>query len=225
MFIQSVSCANAECAQLSLDIAIGELSTVSSSTGRKHHVSEWDEEFDKTILPEVRLTPVPSDVPREIAITYREAVLTAEISGRASAAMSRRCLQGIVRDFFNLPQNKRGNLGAELSYVRDQIDPNLWDAIQAVRSVGDSGAHMDNNVDHIIDISSDEAHLLIGLIETLFKEWYDARTKRNSATNALKALLENKRGQQKEAKKQAAKKEDQKDSDDSAAAEVDNGST
>ncbi|WP_165419075.1 DUF4145 domain-containing protein [Rhizobium leguminosarum] len=154
----------------------------------------------KTLLPEANVKPLPVSVPEEIRITYREAVLISEISGRAAAAMARRCLQGIVRDFFDIPQEKRGNLGAELAFVREKIDADLWEDIQTLRSVGDIGAHMDKNVDQIIDVSPQEARSLIELIETLFAEWYAAREKRAKNKLALKEMLNDKRQAQKSAK-------------------------
>jgi len=67
--------------------------------------------------------------------------------------------RGIVRDFFEIPDNRRGDLGAELSFVRDKIDTGVWEDISAVRSVGDIGAHMDKNVDIIVDVEPEEADL------------------------------------------------------------------
>jgi hypothetical protein len=146
---------------------------------------------------------LPEEIPEEIRTTYRETVLVSAISGRAGAAMARRCLQGIVRDFFAIPENKRGNLGAELSYVKEKIDPDLWDAILAVRGIGDIGAHMDKNVDHIVDVTPDEARLLVELIETLFKDWYIARKRRRDNQRGLQALLEEKRVVQKRSRAKA----------------------
>ena len=154
----------------------------------------------KRIWPEGRVMVLPEVIPEAIRKTYREAVLVNGISGAASAALSRRCLQGIVRDFFDIPQNKRGELGAELAFVKGKIDPAIWDDIQAVRGVGDIGAHMDKNVDFIVDVEPKEANLLIALIEELFKVWYLDREKRQKVSDGLRELLGTKRQQQKAAK-------------------------
>ncbi len=66
------------------------------------------------------------------------------------------------------------------------MDPLTWDAIDAVRKVGNIGAHMAKKVDIIIDIEPNEAELLIGLIERLFEDWYIAREKRQ---NHLKSVV------------------------------------
>jgi hypothetical protein len=64
------------------------------------------------------------------------------------------------------------------------------DAIDAVRSVGNIGAHMEKDVDLIIEIEPGEAQMLIELIEMLFDEWYVERfnrTKRLAEITALSA--------------------------------------
>src|SRR5665213_3502835 len=42
--------------------------------------------------------PVPADVPSDIAADYTEAALVLSLSPKASAALSRRCLQSVLRD-------------------------------------------------------------------------------------------------------------------------------
>lgn len=213
--ITSVSCANQDCRELSLYVDFGPYTSLRSASGFvSYKIEDWEVELSKSLLPDGVTVSVPSNVPEEIAITYKEAARIAEVSGRASAAMSRRCLQGMVRHFFDIPSNKRGNLGAELSFVKDRIDPDMWDNLQAVRGVGDIGAHMDNNVDQIIDISPEEARILLALIESLFKEWYEVREKRERSSSALKELLANKRTLKKEAKqKSVAVAEEDSDND------------
>lgn len=195
---QSTACQNPDCLELTLTVYWGK--PTRTAYGKIEGVDTSEPYSTHRLLPEAALITLPDGVPEEIAVTYRETVLVSPISGRAAAAMARRCLQGIVRDFFAIPENKRGNLGAELSFVKDQIDPDLWDAIQALRSIGDIGAHMDKNVDQIIDVSPDEAQLLIELIETLFKDWYGVRAKKQRNRSGLMAMLQEKRGQQKAGK-------------------------
>ncbi|NRF12526.1 DUF4145 domain-containing protein [Agrobacterium pusense] len=203
--VTSISCANDECSELALTVNFGDYKVTRTNNGYTNYImNEWDVELTKNLLPDGVSVSVPASVPAEISITYIEAARIADISGRASAAMSRRCLQGMVRHFFDIPANKRGNLGAELAFVKDRIDPEMWDNLLAVSGVGDIGAHMDNNVDQIIDISPEEARILLALIESLFKEWYEAREKRERSSAALKEILVSKRAQQKEAKQKSA---------------------
>ena len=66
----------------------------------------------------------------------------------------------------------------EIEVLQGKIDPTTWGAIDAVRSVGNIGAHMEKDINIIVDVDPDEAGLLIGLVETLLKEWYVAREER-----------------------------------------------
>ena len=49
------------------------------------------------------------------------------------------------------------------------------EAIDALRTVGNIGAHMEHDVNLIIDIDQDEARKLLLLIELLMDKWYIAR--------------------------------------------------
>ena len=57
-----------------------------------------------------------------------------------------------------------------------------WDAIDAVRKVGNIGAHIEKDINVIIDVEPREAELLIGLIEMLLKDWYVVREERQVET-------------------------------------------
>lgn len=195
--ITSVACSNRNCRKLTIYLRVARFGRHGNGNA---YLTTSDYDFTRRLVPEAALISLPEDVPVEIAQTYREAVLISDLSGRASAAMARRCLQGIVRDFWSIPENKRGNLGAELSHIRDRIDPELWEDIQAVRSIGDIGAHMDKNVNEVIDVSPEEARILIQLIENLFQDWYIQRAKRRAISRSLRESLAEKREQQKAAK-------------------------
>lgn len=148
---------------------------------------------DWKLLPRSRSKPQPNYIPLEIRKNYLEACLISADSPKASAAMSRRCLQGIVRDFWDIPANRRGNLGAELNHIKDQVTTDTWEAIQAVRSIGDIGAHMEKDVNLIVEVEPHEADLLIELIETLLEDWYVERHKRVQRHQAVKDLAQTKR--------------------------------
>ena len=58
----------------------------------------------------------------------------------------------------------------DVSVLRATNDA-TWAAIDAVRRVGNIGAHMEHDINVIVDVEPREAELLIGLVETLFREW------------------------------------------------------
>lgn len=91
-------------------------------------------------------------------------------------------MQGILRDFWKV---KPGRLVDEIDAVKDKIDPLTWDAITSLRKLGNIGAHMEKDINVIVDVDPQEAELLIDLIETLLREWYVAREERKSRMNAL----------------------------------------
>jgi hypothetical protein len=67
-----------------------------------------------------------------------------------------------------------------------------WNAINAVRHVGNIGARMQLEVDLIIDVEPDEAQLLINLIEYLFEDFYIARHDKQEKLNKLVQLGQDK---------------------------------
>jgi len=66
-------------------------------------------------------------------------------------------------------------------------------AIDDVRQVGNIGAHMERDIDHIVPVDAGEAQLLIELVEMLFDEWYVQRHKRQERLQALGAMAAAKR--------------------------------
>lgn len=154
-------------------------------------ISQW------RFFPRSNAQVFPAYVPVPIRDDYEEACLIAELSPKASATLSRRCLQGILRDYWKV---KPGNLTDEIAQIKDRCDPLTWDAIEAVRKVGNIGAHMEKDVNVIVDVEPGEAQLLIELIETVVKDWYIATAERKDRLEAVAALAKSK-----EAAKQAAK--------------------
>ena len=120
---------------------------------------------------------------------YREACRIRELSPKAAATLARRCLQGIIRDFWKI---KKAKLVDEVRALEHIVDDGLWKAIDAVRKVGNIGAHMEKDVNTIVDIEPEEAHKLIGLVEILFEECYVARHQRERRLTDLAALGERK---------------------------------
>lgn len=113
--------------------------------------------------------------------------MISDLSPKASATLSRRCLQGMIRDFHKIT---RPTLNQEINELKGNIEQDLWEAIDAVRKVGNIGAHMEADINVIVDVDPEEAQILIGLIEQLFQDWYVARHKRGLSLASVKALAE-----------------------------------
>lgn len=131
----------------------------------------------------------PEYIPKQIRNDYEESCAIVKLSPKASATLSRRCLQGMIRDFWDVHKK---NLYDEISELNGKIPPDLWSALDGLRQLGNIGAHMEKDTNVIVDIDPDEAESLIALIELLIKEWYINRHERSSlfskilTTNAQK---------------------------------------
>lgn len=150
------------------------------------------------LRPESSAKPFPDFIPAPILVDYREACLIRDLSPKASATLSRRCLQGIIRDFWGVSKNR---LVDEIAAIEQQVDPLTWKAIDAVRSIGNIGAHMERDINVIVDVDPKEAEVLINLIELLLKDWYIARHEREQRLQAVVEVADNKK-KSKQSKKQ-----------------------
>jgi hypothetical protein len=80
-------------------------------------------------------------------------------------------------------------------------------AIDKVRSIGNIGAHMEKDIDLIVDVDPGEAQALIELIEMLLDEWYVARHHRQQRLASIAAIAADKKAKIAEAKAQKAAQE------------------
>lgn len=132
----------------------------------------------------------PDYIPQVILSDYREATLIRDLSPKASATLARRCLQGMIRDFWDV---KGKSLFEEIRAIEEKVDADTWHAIDAIRSIGNIGAHMEKDIDVIIDVDGDEAGLLISLIETLLSDWYVERENRRLRSQKIIAVAAEKK--------------------------------
>lgn len=69
----------------------------------------------------------------------------------------------------------KNNLSAAIDELKTKVQPSLWAAIDGTRKIGNIGAHMEKDINLIVDIDPDEAAMLLQLIELLFTSWYIRR--------------------------------------------------
>ena len=129
----------------------------------------------KTVLihPQARYQHFPDYVPVGIREDYEEACLIQDRSPKASATLARRCLQGMIRDFWEIKGER--TLYHEIDAIKDKVPAAQWRAIDAVRQIGNIGAHMERDVNLIVDVEPEEAGELLQLIELLIEKWYISR--------------------------------------------------
>ena len=68
------------------------------------------------------------------------------------------------------------------------MTPESVEAIDHVRTIGNIGAHMEKDIDLIIEVDPGEAQALIELIELLFEEWYVAKYEREQSSRGSPLL-------------------------------------
>jgi hypothetical protein len=161
-----VVCPNPDCKEVALKASMGPWTTSQFGITDEDPTREWQ------LLPEANVQQIPDYVPSPIRQDYREAALIRKLSPKASATLARRCLQGMIRDFWGVSKNR---LKDEIDAIRDKLDSTTGDAIDAVRTLGNIGAHMEKDINTIVDVDPGEAELLLQLIETLIKDWYVTR--------------------------------------------------
>lgn len=146
------------------------------------------------IRPNSNVIRFPSYVPEQILRDYEEAYLISTLSPKASATLSRRCIQGMIHNRWN---TKLKNLNQEITALKDKIEPSLWSAIDSLRQLGNIGAHMEKDVNTIVDIEPDEAKKLLTLVEILIKEWYVVPHEREELLSGIVQINDDKQEQRK----------------------------
>ena len=184
-----IVCPNPECRKFTLTAALHESQYVIAPSGASG-------EGLTTLLQDWQLFPpsagkhFPAYVPQAIRDDYSEACLIRDLSPKASATLSRRCLQGMLRDFWNVTP---GDLITEIDQVKGKMAALTWDAIDAVRKLGNIGAHMGKDINVIVEVDPGEAALLVSLVETLIKDWYMGREERQVSMAAVVAAAAGKK--------------------------------
>ena len=179
-----ICCPNEDCREYSLSIALHDATPGIRGTYITQGAKEtWQ------LIPQSKAKVFPDYVPSAIIDDYKEACAIKELSPKASATLSRRCLQGMIRDFWNVSKN---NLYEEIEAIKDRVDPMTWKAIDAVRKVGNIGAHMEKDIDLIIEVEQEEASSMIQLIEILINDWYITREERRKNMEKIVEVSEQK---------------------------------
>lgn len=187
-----IGCANPDCSRLTATVAI--LPMHADGRGNYRVNSNADPILVKSLLPEGAVRPQPSFIPRALVEDYREACLIVGLSPKASATLIRRCLQGMIREFTGISEK---TLFKEIDSLRIAVEngsaprgvtEETIDAIDHVRKIGNIGAHMESDINHIIEVDKGEAEALISLVEMLFDEWYVARNRRQERLSKIAAI-------------------------------------
>jgi hypothetical protein len=148
-------------------------------------------ESNKMVHPKgISRAPVDSSVPKQFADDYLEACAVFSDSAKASAALSRRCLQCLLRDVAKV---KSGTLDAEITEIlaRNTLPSGLSASLDAVRTIGNFAAHpiKSKSTGEIVDVESGEAEWNLDTVEGLFDYFFVGPAKIKAKREAFNKKL------------------------------------
>lgn len=143
-------------------------------------------------FPDKDIKQYPDYIPEPIRKDYEEACQISSLSPKTSATLAQRCIQGILRDFWKV---KPDNLIKEIEQIKDKVDTQTYEAIDSVRRIGNIGAHMEKDINVIIDVDENEAEVLISLLDILFQNWYIEKHNREEQLKRIKEIADAKNQQ------------------------------
>lgn len=146
----------------------------------------------RTVFPKsTARDPIPAEVDDPSVVNdYTKAVLVLEDSPEASAALSRRCLQHILREKV---QTKSRDLADQIQEVLDSktLPSAIAENLDAVRATGNFAAHptKSTNTGAIIDVEPHEAEWDLEVLEQLMDFYFVQPAKAQQRRVAMNAKL------------------------------------
>lgn len=129
--------------------------------------------------------PIHPSVPAALKQDYDEAVLVLEDSPKASAALSRRCLQTLLV----LQGAKKSDLVDQMTEIYGTLPSYAQTFVDSIRKLGNLAAHAkaSKSTGEIIDVASGEAEWMLELLEELFDHYYTKPAEAQAKQAALNA--------------------------------------
>jgi hypothetical protein len=149
------------------------------------------ERISYLILPKIAgRPPVPSEVPKEYVEDYKESCLVLADSPKASAALSRRCLQHLLRGEAKVKHQDLFNEIQEL-INRNTLPSHIAEVLDAVRNIGNFAAHpmKSQSTGNIVPVEPGEAEWNLDVVEALFDFYFVAPAKTKARKDALNKKL------------------------------------
>ncbi len=119
-------------------------------------------------------TPLPQEVDDpQVVEDYNESSAVLADSAKASAALSRRCLQHVLREKSGIIE---GNLNSEIQQVLDSniLPSDIAYNLDAIRNIGNFAAHpiKSTSTGEIVNVESNEAEWNLEVLEQLIDFYY-----------------------------------------------------
>ena len=117
-------------------------------------------------------SPPPPEVPADLAEDFIEACGVLNASPKASAALSRRCLQGILRSNGFIDKDLAPAIQSAIA--SKQLPSLLAKSLDAVRNIGNFAAHpmKDTSTGLVLPVEPEEAEWNLDVLEGLFDYFY-----------------------------------------------------
>ena len=190
--VYAIGCSNPKCKEVFVQAWIGKGEDSRGNYHLKDKISQHN------LRPESFAKLQPAFIPAPLVADYYEACRIRDLSPKASATLARRCIQGMIRDFCKIAMP---TLYAEIEQLKERTEEGTAppgvslesvEATHHVREIGNIGAHMEKDINLIVDVDPGEAQALIELIELLFAEWYVAREVRQERLKKVRLIAETK---------------------------------
>jgi hypothetical protein len=137
--------------------------------------------------------PVPPDVPADIAADYNEAALVLPLSAKASAALSRRCLQSILNNAGYTQKDLSKQIDAVLAEAdtTKALPSGTHSIVDAIRNFGNFSAHRitDQTSLQVIEVEPHEAEWCLDILDALFDHYYTRPAEAKRRKDLLNAKL------------------------------------
>lgn len=136
-------------------------------------VFTWSVDLQFLAYPRSGSRPIPPEVPSPYRDDFSEACKALTDSPKASAALSRRCLQAVLRDKAG---TKKKDLADQIDEViqSGRVPPHIQGELDAVRAIGNFAAHATKSTatGEIIDVEPGEAEWNLDVLESLFEFYF-----------------------------------------------------
>lgn len=134
--------------------------------------------------------PLPSEVPDPYKTDFDEAAAVLPLSPKASAALSRRTLQAVLRDKAGTSSKDLFDQIEEVT-ASGKLPSHIADDLHAVRNIGNFAAHEIKSkvTGAIVDVEAGEADWNLDVLESLFDFYFVEPTKAAARKAALNKKL------------------------------------
>ena len=128
---------------------------------------------EMVVFPLGNARPVPPQVPKKYASEFIEASRTLSVSPKASAALSRRCLQLLLEDIGKVTKRQLSDQIQE-AIASGSLPAMLRERLSVLRELGNFGAHpiKGEHPGEIVDVELNEAEWCLDTIADLFDYWF-----------------------------------------------------